>query len=448
MADEETTIPINAINIFYKLKNAYETDYYDKYVKPIVNSYKLNKEKRVDYSKLPKPECINCKKNVGTLFTIKTDREEDVRKFTAKCGDLSNPCPLDIQINYSIRDNLYHAIVDGTKSIENLKMQIIKEKNNALFFRKDVVDIFEKITNELKSKTESVGFAIETNLLRNDNPEKYELLKRNLDEFGKGFIVPFKQMIATYMDKRDELVLNEAITFYKNEMMPKLKEIQNMKYATNYVEYLQDKTYRLIQQQNSLENNEFFIKEDDKVVKFIKGNKKNTNKKTLKQKETVLVNDKAIKNKTKKKIPIKLIIEEGDTIVLGNNNNVNRENEIKENEIKDKNEVWNRIPANLRNILNEDAQWKEEYIQSCVNLRKNGKPCELFLPKQTIFPPKLENGKYDFNSVPVNNLFNSLDKEYQDTLLTLKNGTNYNMLKNVLVELLTNNMIGYNKGYF
>ena len=94
--------PIEAINEFYKLKDKYKSGYYDKYIKQIINNEKKSKrEKRVEYSKLPKPECINCKRNVETIFTITNDADAGTRKFIAKCGDLTAPCPLDIQIDYS-----------------------------------------------------------------------------------------------------------------------------------------------------------------------------------------------------------------------------------------------------------------------------------------------------------------------------------------------------------
>ena len=190
---------------------------------------------------------------------------------------------MNIQINSSFRDNLNSIIITGSKSIEKIKLDIIKEKNNALFFNKNVVSSFEKITSTLKTETENVGFAIETNILRNNNPEKYALIKKNNDEFGKGFLLPFKQMIANYMDTNDENVLNNAVKFYIDEMIPKLKQIQEMTYEVNFVEYNPtDKIYNLIQYENSLENNEFFVKDDDKVVSFIKGVKKDKTK-TLKQ---------------------------------------------------------------------------------------------------------------------------------------------------------------------
>ena len=695
MAEEtQTRTVIEAINEFYRLKDKYETGYNTKYVLPIVKSDRPNNAKRVDFSRLPKPECINCKRNVGTIFTIKNDTKEDVRNFIAKCGDLTEPCPLEIQINYSVRDQLYNSIIDGSKSIEAIKLEIIKEKNKALFFNKDVVSAFEKLTSDLKLKTEMVGFGIETNILRNYNPEKYALIKKNIDEFGKGFIVPFKQLISDYMDTENALVLTEAVTFYVKEMVPKLKEIQEMKYAVNFVEYNpDDNTYKLIQYPNSLEDGEYFIKEDDKIVKFITGvrkEKKSKNSKTMK-------NSDIPNNKTKKIRPIAdQVIEEGEVEIVGEDESVGKNktaiiipfrdsdpeqprtkqlNEfikymsnylkditykifvieqsddskkfnrgellnigfkfaeqegftnfifhdvdllpsaelkkyytdapdknpihiaavwsrygknpyyfggivafnkqmfnkingfpnnfwgwggeddelykrtkpyytitkskngsirdlenmnlqqklwyLKDNDLKfmqkrealaehdrtwqtnglnniknlaafeesitscgencerilvnlkdfweispdipnyegnkaiwnkrEYDEVWSKIPDKLKEYLSTDKQWLEEYMHSCINAKQKGKPCLLFLPRQTQFPPNvLSDGTYDFNSELVNTLFNSLEPSHQKRLLTLNTFdgvADYKMLKNALIDLLTNNLINYNKGY-
>jgi hypothetical protein len=44
-------------------------------------------------------------------------------------------------------------------------------------------------------------------------------LSKSIDEFGIGYLLPFKQMIHDYLDKNNELILNEAINFYVNEMI-------------------------------------------------------------------------------------------------------------------------------------------------------------------------------------------------------------------------------------
>jgi hypothetical protein len=466
MTEKQTLTPIEAINEFYRLKEKYEKVYYEKYVMPIIKSDKSKREKRVEYSKLPKHECINCKRHVNTIFKVSSDIVEFIKIFVVKCGDFQDPCPLDIQINYAFRDQFDKIIKEGLEKIEIIKLQIIKEKNNALFFGQNVVNIFEKLTQKLTLETEVTGFSIETNLLRNNNPEIRDLLKKMIDEFGKGCIIPFKQMIKEYMDTSNELILNQATNFYINEMIPKLKEIQVLKYKVNIVEF--DNTYKLIQLPNSLESTEFFYENEDKVIKFIKGVRKEK-KKTKKED-----NQPNKFNKTRKMKRGEIILEEDEG-----------EEEIVEEEIADKsnlknkyaeeplyelvynesgeriiewknteyNKLWKQMPEQLKNLLMEDIEWLEDFMNECIKSRKSGNSCELFLPKQTLFPPRvLENGKYDFESEIVNKLFNGLSKSHQDRLLKLyfvKDGvTNYDMLKNSLTTLLEQNINSFNRGRF
>jgi len=297
MAEEKQTLtPIEAINEFYRLKDKYETSYYEKYVTPIINNSKPKKQKRVAFSRLPKNECINCKRNVGTIFTVKYNKSEYIRQFIAKCGDFQDPCPLDIQINYSARQTFSRDINFELNNVDKLKLEIIKEKNNALFFNKDVIKLFEEITTELKDIMELTGQTIEKNILRNDNPEKHALIKKTIDEFGKGFIMPFKQMVQEFNETNNELILNQAVNFYINEMIPKLKDIQELKYEVNFVEYDQkDQLFKLIQMPTSLESNENTFKEDDKVVKFIKGVKKDKKSKSKTKKVMEVVTKKTRK---------------------------------------------------------------------------------------------------------------------------------------------------------
>ena len=301
--------PIVAINEFYNLKDKYKSGYYDKYIKPILNKEKKSKrEKRVEYSKLPKPECINCKRNVETIFTITTDATGGTRNFIAKCGDLSAPCPLDIQISYSKRQQYYEGIKYGLNNIEELKLDIIKEKNKALFFEKnnDTISNFEKLTESLKNETELTGILIEQDILKNDNPVKGELLKKTIDEFGKAFLIPFKKMVTEYNKTGSELILNQAIKFYVDEMLPKLKEIQTLRYDVNFIEYNQNTDqYTLIQKPNSIENKENWFEEDDIVIKFITGMPKITKSKTKK-----VTNIISKKNKTKKNMVTLELVDE------------------------------------------------------------------------------------------------------------------------------------------
>lgn len=480
MTEEIQTLTVNeAIKEYYNLKSRYETLHHDKYIKPILKSNKSKKEKRVEFSRLPKNECINCKRNVGTIFNIYQDPKQSLRFFIGKCGDLSDPCPLDIQIQTSYREQYSKAINDELRKIEEIKIKVIKEKNNALFFNKKVLDTFESLSQELKGLTQIAGFLIESNILKNNNPEKIDMLNKSVDDFGKSFVLPFKQMIKDYMEKGDELKLNSAIQFYLNEMKPKLKEIQEFKYDINSVIYDEEYTggniiggaFRLIQYPNSLQNTEFTVESDDKVISFVKGLKKI-------KKTTTLKDVKMKKNTTRKIKPKgKLIIEEEAEVEevpdekeeiqltpkepnLEGVPEFDGPSDVKwDNKLYD--DIWRSVPTTLKDILMEDKEWLQEYMSNCVEARQTGKRCALILPSRTVLPPKITVDDsyepameiYDFDVKILNKIFNNLNKSYKERLLTMyteKDGKkNYSMLKNTLTDILEKQIMpGGVSGYY
>jgi hypothetical protein len=465
-------ISINeALEEFYKLKEKYENNFKEKYIKPILNSKKSKKEKRIDYSKLPKPECINCKRNVGSVFTIYLNDSEYLRHFIVKCGDLVNPCALDIQFNYSIRETFSSMIEKGLKEIDNIKLEIIKTKNNALFLNKspEILSIFDKLTTELKLLTEDTGITIETNLLRNDNTDKKNILQLKLSEFGKGCIIPFKSLIKDYIEKQDILYIDQAIQFYINEMKPKLEDIQKLKYEENMVEYNEnEKEYYLMQKKNSIQSKEHWFEVNDEVLAFVVGVKKEGKlNKSIKIKNQT-------KNKTLKLKPTLLLVEEneleekneleGEEKELdGEEKELEKEEKELEKEKKQENLKVNnqilynnllyKLPPALKEILELDPKWLEKYINMCIKNRQNGKPCNMVLPDNIQIPPKkLADNTYDFDSLPLNKLFNNLDEKYQQTLLSLfteKNGQkDYKLLENALIKIIEDKSgTTYNKGF-
>ncbi len=297
--DKTLSVP-EAINEFYALKSKYETINFNKYIKPILKSTGSKREKKSDYSKLPKFPCINCKRNVNSIFKVSYDTNADdgIRKYVAKCGDVQDPCPLNIEIHQSVTYNAKEKIDKYTKKIEDIKFDIIKQKNNALFFKnpESILQKFEELTNNLKEEAEFFGSIVEENLLKTENPARTKILNETLVEFNQGLLLPFKDMIQEFKRTNDETIINNAIIFYKNEMLPKLKEIQELKYEINYIEYVeQDATYHLIQLKNSFDKGEFNFNTGTKVVNFVRGLKgKTTNSpesslsKTLKIKPTLI----------------------------------------------------------------------------------------------------------------------------------------------------------------
>jgi len=308
MTDKGMTEKISideAINEFYKMKDRYETMYKEKYVNPILKARNLSKkEKRSEFAKLPKPQCINCNRNVGTVFLIKQENDF-YKKYVAKCGDLSEPCPLNIIIHYGTRFTYENEINKFVDDIEQIKGEIIKEKYNMMFgYVQDegAILTFEDLSASIKESSLLAGSIIEKNILVNNNPEKAELLKKSIDIFGKEYVLQFKHMIKKYNETGDELIIEDAIDFYKNEMMPRIKEIQELKYEINMVEYDPEQfIFSLRQRKNSLQNLEYAFSKESKVVAFVKGSgqapktRKNiksiASSKTRRRKSIMLVED-------------------------------------------------------------------------------------------------------------------------------------------------------------
>ena len=316
-----------AIDEFYKLKNNYENNFYDQYVKPILKQKELSiKEKRSKYQKLPKPKCINCKRNVGSIFQIKVNDKYTNHVYTAYCGDITDPCPLNINIimsNVKLIDEILLENESSIGSINISKIKIIKAKNDLLFgyLKEDIAfKMFEELTNELESETKSYEYFLEKFIQNYDNSEKKEKLKKLKVELGLN-VQQFKLMISEFNKTNNSQIVYNAIEMFINEIEPKLKNIDEISYAYNKVEYNEnDDTYLLIQKKYLIEQLEMKF-DTSRIESFIirKLNDKNI---TLKKS---IVKTKSSTNKTRKQKPI--LIEEQEQEV---EQEVEQEQEVKD----------------------------------------------------------------------------------------------------------------------
>jgi hypothetical protein len=106
---------------------------------------------------------------------------------------------------------------------------------------------------------------------------QFSNLTKNLeDEFGVSYLIPFKNMMKEYDESngRDKKKVNEAVKFYVDEMIPKIREIQRLKYEREFIDYEPNDSgdnYLLFQRKNSLVNLELNFFSKDAVKSFVKG---------------------------------------------------------------------------------------------------------------------------------------------------------------------------------
>jgi hypothetical protein len=438
----------DAFNEYYKLKNKYESDYNKDKQKIIKNKQMSWKEKRNEYKQL-KPKCINCKRPVGTIFSIKRSGEanDDFRELKAICGSLSEPCTLNININAGVTYNMMDHIKELEKDIENYKNEIIEYKNKLLFGytkTETAVENFDKIKEAINDTSFLLNINYEHMFDVVDNKITNEGIAK-LKEEVYILINEIKMSIKQFDSTGNVQFIRDSVDIYVNQMESKLKELLTLKYKVNLVEFDESEgVYRLIQRKNSIADLEdSYIAPS--VVNFNYGEiyvgKVGEKQKTIR------------KTGTKKQLIVEtspLDKENGDDLGITVRPTYNDDGTITWDN-PEYQAVWNKLSFKYKKALLRDGnrEWLLETMNKYVKYKKENKPLEFATPSNLIFPPQiLEDGNYDFGNELYNENFNNQDKSYQNTLLTLyseKNGVrDYTML----VDTLNNSIkqeLGFNK---
>jgi hypothetical protein len=230
--------------------------------------------------------------------------------------------------------------------------------------------------------------------------------------------------------------VNDAANIYVNSLKPMLTTILKLKYEKSIVFYNdEDNTYNLIQKQYEEED----LQDDlvqQKVIKFDYGIESQKKKINTPAKRNLIIESSSEEKSESTQIGSPNYKFDG-TVEFGN---------------QDYENIWKRMSEELKNALLTDHEWLEKFMNSCYLSRKNKTPCEFILPDDLILPPNLlEDGTYDLGNQYFNDVFNSLNKSYKETLLTLrsiKNGVeDYSLMKDGLIRIVKQKL-KFEKGYF
>jgi hypothetical protein len=304
------------LDMFYRLKNEYESEFKKKIIKPIVESEKSFKEKRKLLRDAPKARCVNCKRPVGSVFSINHFQEENSlesgRIFTAKCGDTEDPCPLNILLKVQNVIPYQRELAYMEDEINSYKKDIIKEKNNLVFGytdKENFGDYFYELTAELESKVELYNVYLNNYVQSVENPERQNELKKLIITYGAN-IEQIKTMMKEYNETGAEEIVNNVVTMYIDDMLPLGDKIFNYKYHVNLVETHDEMSY-LLQKRNRIDeeeiNNNSYKKIDEIIQKFVVGvQNAPTLRKTIKATEPVK------NNVTRRATTVNLVIEDED----------------------------------------------------------------------------------------------------------------------------------------
>jgi hypothetical protein len=261
----------DALNTYYGLKSQYEKNM-TKEKNKIINTPGLSwREKRREFSRL-KSKCINCKRPVGSIFKNRNAKDGE-RHLIALCGDRTNPCPLNIDLNVGYVVNIFDFIQNDEKEIDKYKKEIIKEKNDLLFGyidSEEAVKRFDELKENVSALMSSYEYTLEIYLNIINNKEKKEELKKKSAAFFLE-VDNFKKMISDYEKTQDVQYVSDAIELYINSILPTATQLRDLKYAYSAVEYNEDdNTYSLIQKPITIEELEWDLGEKSQGIVSMK----------------------------------------------------------------------------------------------------------------------------------------------------------------------------------
>ena len=430
---EEIPSVTDALNEYFRLKEKFE-NINDVNKRKIINNPTLSKrEKRSEYLKL-QPKCINCKRpsRLGTIFSIKfitaDDKVEAHRIYKASCGNLADPCNLDIQIKLSIKELLEESIRDIRKEIDEYKNIIINDKNKLLFglittetalfnfdnnksYVGELSSLYENYLDSYNNITDNQEKKIELN-------DSLVILYENINKI--------KDCIKKMNENNDTQYAVDAAEIYATTVEPIMKKIRQLKYDENMV-FNDDSnnTCRLIQRQISINKMLTSASYDDKVLAFDVGLKAFKPKKKEKKQLFIIESDSSLEEKEEpKEISIKIKqpgikkIPQDEPIIGEGKDGISWH-------IPEYQNLWNKLPEKVKNEFKLNIEWMKSFMYKCLNKAENpfykNEPCSLTSPPNLIIPPRFNETtkQYDFGVLIYNKVFDKLPQSTKETYLSL-----------------------------
>ena len=246
---KETNVDFLAkLDEYYSLKNKYDTIIKEKKNSILHDDNISMKQKREKYNKL-KFRCINCSRNVNTIFEINDGI------LSAVCGDKSSPCNLNIKINRGKYIDIRTLIDVFQEGVDDVKDEIISTKLDLLFGYSDesvTIKKFNELKKELTSDLEALAeyktqfIDIIYNLKNKDS------LKSKMEQFYRN-VSTIKDTMKEFNETGIINLVKDVVSLYQTELKPLLIDINRLQYRkkamesddNKYIFHLKRDTYTL-----------------------------------------------------------------------------------------------------------------------------------------------------------------------------------------------------------
>lgn len=268
--EEQERNYIDAINEYFKLKNKYETDLMD--AKRKVYKKEPNKKRAKLLTLAIKPKCIKCKRPVGTIFSKNESRYEAI------CGDIYNPCSLNIQIYSGHSVDFKQNFSWVKEDFDTIKNKIIRQKLDTLFnyiSEEQSVASYTDLITEYNDFSSVYKLVLDKYYELYNNEQRNNIIKTKSENLFK-LIEGSRTMIDEYKNTDKKDFLHQAVNSQINQIIP---EARNIRLLTHKImEMIQTDeslanpgklpVYTLFQREASIADLDFDSIEQQRVIKF------------------------------------------------------------------------------------------------------------------------------------------------------------------------------------
>ena len=214
---------------YYDLKKKYE-QYKNNIKSRIINSNNDIQVKKKIFA-MTKFKCINCGKEGGMIFNNVNNT------LVAQCGNKSEPCEVNININKNNYNRLDHEITNINKLISNIKNLIIQTKLDYLFnyiTQEKAVEIFDENKKKLE---EYVIYYNELILLYKNitnNEEDLNEINTIISQLNE-LVLELKEYKILYNNESDKEILKIIIDLNNNKIKDLDIKLLNKKFKYNSI---------------------------------------------------------------------------------------------------------------------------------------------------------------------------------------------------------------------
>ena len=208
-------------------------------------------------------KCVKCGNQLGTVFEFKDG------KYIARCGNISKPCKLNIELQrgFFVTKDEYRK--ERLKKYNAIANDIIQLKLDYLFHFKSesiMVDEFEKLKTQLQKYSDTSDVITER-----DNFEK-EIIAQEISSYKediKELKTRIQHNIQEYrLNTNNKSYIRNIIGIYKEELLPLIEQHRKEIYEYVSMEKVDKTQVRYIKTLSGMKSKEFATT-SPKIISFV-----------------------------------------------------------------------------------------------------------------------------------------------------------------------------------